>query len=53
MRKKFFTLSVKEHWNRLPRGVGGVPFSGDSKIPPVHGPVQPPLCDPALAGALD
>jgi len=31
----------------------GVSFSGDIQNPPGQGPVQPALCDPALAGGLD
>ena len=29
MRKNFFTLRVTKHWNRLPREVAGLSFSGD------------------------
>jgi len=35
------------------QGVSGVSFSGDIQDPPRHGPVQPPVGDPALAGGLD
>jgi len=53
MRKNFFTLRVTEHWNRMPRGVGGVSFSGDIQNPPGGGPVLPVLGEPVLAGGLD
>jgi len=29
LRKNFFAVRVAEHWNTLPRGAGGVSFSGD------------------------
>jgi len=32
------------------QGGGGFSFSGDIQDPPGQGPVQPALCDPALAG---
>jgi len=53
MRKNFFTLRVMEHWNRLPKEVCGVSFSGDIQDPPGQGPMQPALGDPASAGGLD
>jgi len=35
------------------QGGCGVSFSGDIQNPPGHGPVQPAIGDPALAGGLD
>jgi len=46
MRKNFFPLRVTE-------GGCGVSFSVDTQDPPVQGPVQPALGDPASAGGLD
>jgi len=53
MRKNLLTLTVMEHWNRLPRGVVGVFFSGDIQNLPGRVPVQPALSDLALTGGLD
>ena len=64
-RKHFLTLRVTEHWNRLPREVldspspeevfkaSGVSFTAYIQNPPGHGPVQPALDYPALAGGLE
>jgi len=52
-RKNFSTLSVAEHWNRLPKRGGGGSFFGDIQNLPGRSPVQPPLGDPALARVLD
>ena len=39
--RKNFTLRVIEHWNRLPRGVADISFSGDIQEVPGCFPVQP------------
>jgi len=38
---------------QVTQGGCGVSFSGDIQDPPGRGPVQPALCDPALAEGLD
>ena len=54
MRKNFFPLRVMEPWPRLLREVVDSPsLEGTSLYPPVHGPLQPTVGDPASAGGLD
>jgi len=53
MRKNFFTLSVTEHWNRLPREAVEYPSLEIFKTHLGQGPVQSALGDSASAGGLD